>query len=112
MGTNLLVYINGSRRLEFDRGRPLPGQVRNRLEALELELARGVELPQGRIDTPTTEQKAHFAIEQLLNQLTREAGDSAVASLWCAYVATRLPALAAIRGAETPEGFEVDLQFD
>lgn len=112
MSTNMVVYINDGRRIEFDRRSTLPGQVRHRLEALDLELARGVELPQGRIDAPTTEQKAHFAIEQLLNQLTREAGDSAVASLWCAYVATRLPALAAIRVAETPEGFEVDLQFD
>lgn len=111
MSTNLQVYINGSRRLEFDRGNPLPGQVRHRLEALEQELERGVDLPQGRIETPSTEQKAHFAIEQLLNQLTRETGDSQVASLWCAYVATRLPELAAIQVSETANGFEVDLQF-
>lgn len=110
MSMNLVVYINDGKRLEFDRGRPLPGQVRNRLEALELELDRGVDLPQGRIETPTTEQKAHFAIEQLLNQLARASDDSA-ATLWCAYVATRLPELVAIRVTETADNFEVSLQF-
>lgn len=111
MSTNLEVYINGSRRLEFDRGRPLPGQLRHRLEALELELERGVDLPQGHVATPSDEQKAHFAIEQLLNQLARDPAEAAVTSLWCAYVATRLPALTAIQVEEGPQGFEVSLQF-
>lgn len=111
MNTNLQVYINGSRRLEFDRGRPLPGQLRRRLEALDLELARGLDLPQGRVEAPGTEQKAHFAIEQLLNRLAGASADAGETSLWCAYVATRLPQLAVIRVEETPQGFEVGLQF-
>ena len=108
---NLIVYINGTRRLEFDRRSGLPGQVRQLLEEMDADMDAGVELPQGRVAAPTAEQKVHFVIEQLLNVLARN-DDPNAASLLCSYVGTRMPDLVAIRVRDLGREFSVDLQFD
>lgn len=111
MSENLVVYINGSKRIEFDRSSGLPGQVRRLLEEMDADMDTGIDLPQGRIDAPSVEQKAHFVIEQLLNTLSRNDSLDA-ASLLCSYVGTRLPELVAIRVRDRGREFDVDLQFD
>lgn len=112
MSENLIVYINGTRRIEFDRSSGLPGQVRRLLDEMDADLDAGVDLPQGRVESPTAEQKAHFVIEQLLNTLSARNDNLNAASLLCSYVGTRMPDLVAIRVRELGGEFSVDLQFD
>ena len=109
MDNNLLVYINGRRRLEFDRGQPLPGRERRLLDEIDADLDAGFELAGGRIETPDGRQKAFYAIEQMINFLDR--GQTDAASILCTYVGTRLPDLKIIHATEEGDEYSTQLQF-
>lgn len=109
MSKNLVIYINGMRRLEFDRGQGVPGQQRKLLDEMDLDMDNGIQLGDERIEAPDAQQKAQYVIEHLLNALARQQEQAAV--VFCTYLGVRLPELLEIRAVDQGGGFSADLQF-
>ena len=108
---NLVVTIDGHKRIEFDRSGGIPAQERARLDDLDRMLEEeGVNLNGQHIAAPDQQQKAYYMVEYLLNVLLEN--DMERAALICTYVGTRLPNLVGIHAHTAGETFEVDLQFD
>ncbi|HHH46581.1 MAG TPA: hypothetical protein ENK53_06160 [Thiotrichales bacterium] len=108
---NLIVTIDGHKRIEFDRSGGIPAQERARLDELDRMLGEeGVNLNGQHIATPDQEQKAYYMVEYLLNVLLDD--DMERAALVCTYVGTRLPNLVGVHARTVGETFDVDLQFD
>ncbi len=109
MSTNLVVYVNGMRRLEFDRSRGVPGQQRKLLDEMDQDMDQGINLGGEQIAAPDAEQKAQYVVEHLLNALARQQESAAV--IFCTYLGVRLPELVAIRAVDQGQGFSASLQF-
>ncbi|RMG30234.1 MAG: hypothetical protein D6721_04385 [Gammaproteobacteria bacterium] len=108
---NLIVTIDGQRRIEFDRSGGIPARERTRLEDLDRLLdEEGVHLNGRHIARPDGRQKAYFMIEYLLNVLLDE--DMERAALVCTYVGRRLPNLVGIHARSQGDRLDVNLQFD
>jgi len=108
---NLIVTINGHKRIEFDRTGGIPAQERARLDELDRMLGEeGVHLNGQHIASPDAEQKAYYMVEYLLNVLLDE--DMERAALVCTYVGSRLPDLVGIHARTEGDRLDVDLQFD
>ncbi|WP_297526804.1 hypothetical protein [Thiohalobacter sp.] len=110
MENMLLVYVNGRRRLEFDRSQPLPGRERRLMDEIDADLDAGFELGGTRVESPDVRQKAFYAIEQMINFLERERTDAA--AILCTYVGTRLPDLKIIHATDEGDEYSTRLQFD
>lgn len=109
MSTNLIVYVNGMRRLEFDRSRGVPGQQRKLLDEMDLDMDNGIQLGDEHIATPDAQQKARYVVQHLLNALAQQQENAAV--VFCTYLGVRLPELVAIRAIDQGHGFSAELQF-
>ena len=109
MSRNLVVYVNGMRRLEFDRSRGVPGQQRRLLDEMDDDMGQGIQLGDDRIAAPDDEQRAQYVMQHLLNALAR--GEENAAVVFCTYLGVRLPELVAIQAVDEGAGFSATLQF-
>lgn len=109
MSNNLIVYINGMARIEFDRASGVPGQQRKLLDEMDADMDQGIRLGGEQIAAPTEQQKAQYIIEHLLNALARD--QQGAAAIFCTWLGVRLPELMEIRAVDEGRGFSADLQF-
>lgn len=107
----LMVVVNGSPILEFDRGKPLPGHQRQYLDSMDEKMEAGVVLSGESIAEPNVLQKAHFVANSMVNALLEE--NDSLAAAMCTYLAKRIPDLEQVQAKNTDDsGMSIELVFD
>jgi len=109
MTQNLIVYINGIRRLEFDRAQGLPGVQRRLLDEMDGEMDQGIQLDEGRVESPDDQQKTRYIMQHMLNALTQDQENAA--AVFCTWLGVRQPDLVAVRVVDQGGEFSAKLQF-
>lgn len=107
----LMVVVNGSPILEFDRGKPLPGHQRQYLDSMDEKMNEGVLLAGETIAKPNVLQKAQFVANSMVSALLEE--NDTLAAAMCSYLAKRIPDLEQVQAKQTDDaGMSIELVFD
>ena len=106
----LVVQVNGTPMLEYDRTQALSPKQRESLEQMDEKLDQGIVLNDRLITRPDTEQRVEFMTGNLVSALLEDKDGVAAAS--CAYLATVLPGLKQVRAVEQKGTVSIELIFD
>ena len=106
----LIVLLNGSPVLEFDRSQPLSDAQKESLQLMDEKLDRGVSIGEKFYANPTVEQRVEFVAANLFSALFNEKEVLAAAS--CAYIAISLSELKQIKAIEEKGMVSIELIFD
>lgn len=111
MSNKLVVVVDGSAQIEYDRDKPLAEKHREYLLKMDAKMAMGIELEGQMIFEPEVRQKAKF-VSMILAQAFERNDEGAIAAM-SAYLADREPELKQVL-IEHPEegGLSVDLEFE
>lgn len=111
MSEKLIVVINGSPILEFDRGKPVPGHQRQFLDNMDERMDQGILLSNEHIDKPNALQRVQFVANSMVLALSEE--NDAMGAAMCTYLAKRMPDLQQVKAAFKEEtGLSIELVFD
>ena len=94
----LVVLVNGTPMLEYDRAKELSATQVESLQRMEEKLDQGLELGNELIKKPTLEQRVEFVSANLISAILNE--NEILAASSCAYVAHALPELKQIKAIE------------
>ena len=106
----LVVQINGSAVLEYNREKELSSAQLESLNLMEKKLSQGIELGNTKISSPSLEQKIEFVTANLISAVLTDKEMLAAAS--CAYLANTLPDLKQIKAIENDDEVSIELIFD
>lgn len=107
----LTVVVNGVSILEFDRGKPIPGQQRQALDVMDQNMDKGIKLGEEHIPSPNPMQRAQFVANSLINALFAE--NYSLATAMSTYLAKRIPELQQVKAAGDIEtSLNIELVFD
>jgi hypothetical protein len=103
----LSIYVNDQLVYEYDRDTPLADNQLTFLDRMDADMERGIKIRGELIKDPDVRQRATFVAMNLIRALQQE-NDAAV-SVSCAYLATRLPALAGVQAKDHENTVRVEL---
>ena len=106
----LVVQVNGTPMLEYDRDKTLTKVQKESLKLIEDKLNLGLNLGGENIDSPSLEQKIEFVTANLISALLSD--DEVLAAASCAYIAQALPELKQIKALENNSDISIELIFD
>ena len=106
----LVVQVNGTPMLEYDRGKSLSSAQQESLILMEEKLSQGFNLGGQLINQPKPEQKIEFVTANLISAILTD--DEILAAASCAYVAHALPELKQIKALENNGEISIELVFD
>ena len=106
----LIVQVNGSPILEYDRDKELSVAQHESLELMNEKLNQGITLGEHVITKPNLEQRVEFVAANLISALINE--EEVLAAASCAYLATALPELKQIKALEKDGAVSIELIFD
>ena len=106
----LVVQVNGTPMLEYDRNQVLSPKQHESLAMLGEKLDQGVLLNEQFIPFPDLGQRVEFMTANLISALLEDYDGIAAAS--CAYLAKVLPELKQIRSIEQQGTVSIELIFD
>jgi|GEM_PF-298608 len=106
----LVVTMNATPMLEYDRSKNLSQTQKQSLLLMEEKLAQGISLHGQFIAKPTLEQRIEFVTANLISAVIKDEEVMAAAS--CAYVAQALPELLQIKAVEKQGEVTIELVFD
>lgn len=106
----LVVLLNDSPTLEFDRDKQLSDAQKESLKLMDEKLDQGISLGEEFYTNPSLEQRIEFVAANLVTALLNEREVLAAAS--CAYIANSLPELKQIKAIEKNGMISIELIFD
>ena len=106
----LVVVLNNSPVLEYNRNKTLSENQRNTLKQMDEKLNQGITLEDEFISQPSLEQRIQFVAGNLVSALLNDEEILAAAS--CAYIANHLPDLKQILAIHKDEQVSIELIFD
>jgi len=110
MPDKLRVVLNGNDVYEYKKNTRHPGQQRQILDNMDLDMDEGVELAGEIISSPNQMQRAQYVAMSLLYGIQMKS--DGLISATCAYLVTRFPELKQIRAVENGQEVSMDLIFD
>lgn len=106
----LVVEINGTPMLEYDRAKTLSSTQQQSLERMEEKLDQGLTLGGQHITSPSLEQRIEFISANLISAILND--EEVLAAASCAYIAHALPELKQIKALEKNGEVSIELIFD
>ena len=106
----LVVVLNGSPIIEFDRNKPLSDAQKESLKLMDEKLDQGITLDDQFYSKPVLEQRVEFVAANLFSALLTD--EEVLAAASCAYLAMSLPDLKQIKGREENGQISIELIFD
>jgi hypothetical protein len=106
----LVVEINGTPMLEYDRAKTLSSAQQQSLERMEEKLDQGLTLGGQHITSPSLEQRIEFISANLISAILND--EEVLAAASCAYIAHALPELKQIKALEKNGEVSIELIFD
>ena len=107
---SLVVQVNGTPMLEYDRSQPLSARQRESLGRIDGKLDQGILLNEQFVSRPSREQRVEYVAANLVAALLED--EEGVAAASCAYLAMVLPELKQVRAIERDGAVAVELVFD
>lgn len=109
----LVVQLNGTPILEYDRDKKLSQAQHESLLLIDEKLNQGITLHDTFIARPDLEQRVEFISANLISALLSERKeDEALAASSCAYLARTLPDLKQVKAQEENGQVTIELVFD
>jgi len=108
--TPLVVLVNTTPVLEYDRTKTLSESQRQSLLHMNEKLNQGISLGNKHIKKPSPEQRIEFVTANMISAILNEEEKLAAAS--CAYVALSLPELKQVKAFEKSGEISIELVFD
>ena len=106
----LVVLVNGTPMLEYDRNRELSIIQIESLKHMQEKLDQGLEIGNQVIKHPSLEQCVQFVSANLISAILDD--NEVLAAASCAYIAHALPELKQIRAVEQDGEVGIELVFD
>ena len=106
----LVVKINGTPMLEYDRARALSPKQRASLMMLDEKLDAGIFLNGEFITSPSEQERVEFMAGHLVSALLED--EEGIAAASCAYLARVLPELKQVQASEKDGVVSIELVFD
>lgn len=106
----LVVQVNGTPMLEYDRTKTLSSVQQQSLELMEEKLDQGLTLGSQLIANPNLEQRIEFISANLISAVLND--EEVLAAASCAYIAHALPELKQIKALENNGEVSIELIFD
>ncbi|MGD8313033.1 MAG: hypothetical protein PVJ66_10610 [Gammaproteobacteria bacterium] len=110
MSSIMAVLLNGIAQIEYDRDRLLPVHQAAYLDKMDATMDNGILIGEETVRNPDQNQRAQFAVANLLHALKTD--DESMAAAMCSYLAIRLPELKQVRIEEVDGEVAVELVFD
>jgi len=110
MSSIMAVLLNGIAQIEYDRDRLLPAHQAAYLDRMDATMDNGILIGEETVRNPDQNQRAQFAVANLLHALKTD--DESLAAAMCSYLAIRLPELKQVRIEEVDGEVAVELVFD
>lgn len=106
----LVVQVNGTPMLEYDRTKTLTPVQEQSLTLMEEKLSQGLNLNNEHIPNPSAEQRIEFVAANLISATLND--EEVLAAASCAYIAHALPELKQIKALEKNGEVSIELIFD
>ena len=106
----LIVQVNGTPMLEYDRTKALSSTQQQSLVLMEEKLSQGLTLGDVEITNPSLEQRVEFVAANLISAVLND--EEALSAASCAYLAHALPELKQIKALEKNGEISIELIFD
>ncbi|MDE0250042.1 MAG: hypothetical protein OXK72_03440 [Gammaproteobacteria bacterium] len=106
----LVILLNGTPMLEYDRGQALSDRQRESLQRMEEKLDQGILLGERFVSRPERQQRVEYMAANLVAALLE--GKDVAAAASCAYLAMALPELKQVRALEKEGNVAIELVFD
>lgn len=106
----LVILLNGTPMLEYDRGQALSDRQRESLQRMEEKLDQGILLGERFVTRPERQQRVEYMVANLVAALLE--GKDVAAAASCAYLAMALPELKQVRALEKEGNVAIELVFD
>ena len=106
----LVVLVNDSPVIEFDRSMPLSDAQHESLKQMDEKLDEGITIDGIFQRQPSLEQRVEFVSANLISALLND--NEVLAAASCAYLANALPELKQIKGIEDSGRLSIELVFD
>ena len=106
----LIVQVNGSPALEYDRTKSLSNSQQQSLALMGEKFNKGIVLGDSQIKNPSLEQRVEFVAANLIAAVLTD--EEVVAAASCAYIANALPDLKHIKAIEKNGEVSIELIFD
>jgi hypothetical protein len=112
MSDMMVVLVNGTALIEYDRTKPLSGKQQEYLDRMDVKMDTGIKLGTDHIDNPSPKQRAQYVAFTLLSGIKQD--DEALIAAMSSYLADRFPELKQVRADMDNEGEKImfDLIFD
>jgi hypothetical protein len=108
--TLLVVQVNGTPMLEYDRTKVLSDVQKKSLSLMEEKLSQGLTLGNEYVSNPSLEQRIEFVAGNLISATLND--EEVLAAASCAYIAHALPKLKQIKALENNGEVSIELIFD
>ena len=106
----LIVQVNGTPMLEYDRTKTLSSTQQQSLVLMEEKLSQGLTLGDVEITNPSLEQRVEFVAANLISAVLND--EEVLSAASCAYLAHALPELKQIKALEKNGEISIELIFD
>ncbi len=106
----LVVLLDGSPELEYDRNTPLPPQQALYLDKMDEKMDQGIEIGEEFIPEPDAGAKAKFVAANLATAMLQD-NDAMIAAM-CSYLATRQRDLKQVQIQQGEQGLEIELDYE
>ncbi len=110
MSDLLVVLVDGSVELEFDRDKTVPDQQLSYLDKMDAKMDAGITVGMDYFADPDDEQKAKFVSIALATALQN--GDDGTIAAMCTYLAIRRSDLKQVLITDSEAGRSVDLDYN
>ena len=106
----VVVQVNGTPLLEYDRNQALSAKQKASLSMLDGKLDEGILLNGEFITLPSEQERVEFMSAHLVSALLED--DEGIAAASCAYLVRVLPDLKQVRAQEKDGEISIELIFD
>ena len=106
----LMIVVNGSPILEYDRNQQLSAVQNESLKLMDEKLGQGITLGNTFIPQPNLQQRVEFVAANLISALLND--EEVLAAASCAYLAKALPDVKQIKALEEQGTVSIELIFD
>jgi hypothetical protein len=110
MSNILVVHMNGTSVVEYDRDKPLAEPQQAYLERMDSKMDLGITLNDEFIISPDPLQRAHFVASQMVQALVMD--NEQLIAATCAWLALRVSELKQVRVSDSEGTYTIDLVFD
>lgn len=108
--TMMVVLVDGSPELEYDRSKPLPPEQALYLDKMDEKMDQGIQIGEEMIPQADAGARARFVAANLATALMQD--NEAMIAAMCSYLASRQGDLKQVLITRSEQGMEIELDYE